>query len=119
MHVRENDTTMENLAAAMTAQSMTETTNRIPAFCREELMMLGESTRVSRITLLSGGRLPFRKLDNAVVQWVVASGSARVWIAQSERTVKAGDHVLIPPMATHAVEAFGYDPLVMTEVRQW
>ena len=116
MYVREQDTTREQLAVAMTAESMTETITPDPAVCREELILLNKSTRVSRITLLPGRQLPWRKLDDEVVQWVIGAGEARVQIAQCERTATAGDHILIPPMASHSLEAVGDNPLVMTEV---
>ena len=117
MYVREQDTTLEQLAVAMTAESMTETTTSDSTVCREELMLLNESTRVSRITLLPGGRLASRTLDNSVVQWMVVTGNGRVRIAQGERMVTTGDYILIPSMALHAAEVVGDEPLVLTEVR--
>jgi len=119
MYVQKHETTLEQLAAALTVESMTETASNTPDICREELILLNKSTRVSRITLLPGRQLPWRKLDDEVVQWIVAAGTARVQIARCERTATAGDHILIPPMASHAVEAIGDAPFVMTEVRQW
>ena len=119
MYVQKQETTLEQLAAAMTVESMTEITNTVPDLCREELILLNKSTRVSRITLLPGRQLPLRKLDDEVVQWIFATGTGLVQIAQCQRMATAGDHILIPPMASHAVEAIGDTPLVMTEVRQW
>ena len=119
MYVQKQETTLEDLAAAMTVESMTETTADAPGTCREELVLLNKSTRVSRITILPGGRLALRKLDDEVVQWIVATGTGLVRIAHCQQTATAGDHVLIPPMASHSLEAVGDDPLVMTEVRQW
>jgi len=108
MYGQKHETILEELAAAMTVESMSETTNNTPDYCR-----------VSRITLLPGRHLPLRKLDDEVVQWIVATGTGLVRIAHCQRTATAGDHVLIPPMASHSLEAVGDNPLVMTEVRQW
>ncbi|PJB80597.1 MAG: hypothetical protein CO090_04145 [Acidobacteria bacterium CG_4_9_14_3_um_filter_49_7] len=119
MYGQKHETILEELAAAMTVESMSETTNNTPDYCREELILLNKSTRVSRITLLPGRHLPLRKLDDEVVQWIVATGTGLVRIAHCQRTATAGDHVLIPPMASHSLEAVGDNPLVMTEVRQW
>ena len=85
---------------------------------REELVMENEHTRILRIIVPAGGRLSFRRVPEATVQWFVVQGRARVRVGRMVKVMSQGDTMFVPAGTVHGLENAGNEALTFTEVRQ-
>ena len=77
-----------------------------------------EHTRVTRITVPSGGHIALRRLPGTAVQWFITAGRAEVTVGRMARTLWKGDSLFVPPGVVHGLENKSRNALVLTEVRQ-
>ena len=67
-------------------------------------MIHGQTMTVARIRLRKGAVVPMHSHPNEQIS-MLESGALRFTISGEERILRAGDAVVIPPDAPHAVEA--------------
>ena len=84
---------------------------------RWEVVAVGDSYTVKRITVLPGERLSLQYHHHRSEHWTVVEGEAQVEIDASVHELGFGEHVFIPVGAKHRVRNGGHAPLVFIEVQ--